>query len=347
MQELIKPARLRAGDKVAAVSLSWGAAGNPDIRWRYELGKRRMEELFGLKVVEMPHTLAPEQYVSDHPEARAADLMEAFSDRSIRAVFNVIGGSDSIRMLPYVDFSVLRGSPKIFTGYSDGTVTDFFCLKAGIASFYGAHVLNDFGEPGQMHPYTRRMVRRMLFDGGPVGEIEACGMVSATELPWSEKAQPLRRHFVPDTGYRPLQGGRGRGRLMGGCFEVFSDVWALFPPAEAWDGVILFYEVCGKPSAEKYREGLRRFGRAGILARISGLLMGKPLGGRGLEALYDRVTLEVLAEYGRGDLPVLSNASFGHNCPSGIIPMGALAEIDGEEGRFVILENTVTEYAHI
>ena len=341
MRKLIKPARLRPGDKAAAVSLSWGAAGEPDIRWRYELGKKRMEEEFGLRVVEMPHTLAPAKYVSDHPEARAADLMEAFSDKSIRAVFNVIGGSDSIRMLPFLDFSVLRDNPKIFTGYSDGTVTDFFCLHAGLASFYGAHVLNDFGEPGQMHPYTRRMVKRMLFDPSPVGDIETCGMVSRSELPWSEKAQPARRYFVPDTGYRPLRGGVAEGRLLGGCFEVFPDVWELFPPPEEWENVIFFFEVCGTPTEERYRARLRKYGEMGILQRISGLLMGKPLGGPAAERLYDRVTLEVLEEYGRGDLPVLSNASFGHNCPSGIIPMGALARIDCERGAFSILENTV------
>jgi muramoyltetrapeptide carboxypeptidase LdcA involved in peptidoglycan recycling len=51
------------------------------------------------------------------------------------------------------------------------------------------------------------------------------------------------------------------------------------------------------------------------------------------------VTLEVLAEFGRSDLPVLANASFGHNVPSGVIPMGAMAEIDCEKGKFTILEN--------
>ena len=68
MLHLHKPQHLKPGDKVATVSLSWGAAGRPDIRWRYELGKRRIEKLFGLQVVEMPHTLAPETYVKDHPE---------------------------------------------------------------------------------------------------------------------------------------------------------------------------------------------------------------------------------------------------------------------------------------
>ena len=65
-----------------------------------------METLFGLQVVEMAHTLAPERYVSEHPEKRAEDLMTAFADDSIRAIFGVIGGSDSIRMLPYLDFDL-------------------------------------------------------------------------------------------------------------------------------------------------------------------------------------------------------------------------------------------------
>lgn len=343
MLKLKKPGCLHPGDRVATVSLSWGAAGDPEIYWRYALGKQRLEQEFGLQVVEMPHTLAPTDYVSAHPEARAADLMQAMCDDSIRAVFNVIGGNDSIRMLPYLDFDALAKHPKIFTGYSDGTVTDYICMKAGFSSFYGAHVLNDFAEPGQMPPYIRRLVRKMMFETEPVGEIPACAVTDAGDLSWREKDQPQRRCYVPDTGYRCLQPGKARGTLIGGCFEVFEDLknTVLFPEPEAFDGSIFFYEVCGEPDEEKYRRRLRYYGEQGILQRISGLLMGKPLGGRAKELLYDRVTREVLAEYGRDDLPVLSNASFGHNSPSGVIPMGAMAEIDCDTGRFTVLEPTV------
>ena len=341
MLTLNKPPRLRPGDKAALVSLSWGAAGRPDIRWRYELGKRRLEEQFGLRVVEMPHTCAPEDDVSAHPEDRAADLMAAFADDSVKAVFNVIGGSDSIRMLPYIDFDLLRAHPKIFTGYSDGTVTDFICMKAGLRSFYGAHVLNDFGEPGEMPPYTAELVRRMLFSGETVGDVAASPVVSERETAWDDPA--ARRVYGPDFGYVPLQGGKARGPLIGGCFEVFEDLkdTVLFPPLSDFDGAVFFYEVCGQPGEEKYRARLRWYGERGVLARVGGLLMGKPLGGRPCFDLYNRVTREVLAEYGRADLPVLTNASFGHNSPSGVIPMGALAEIDCDAGTFAVLESTV------
>ena len=65
MKQLIKPPRLNAGDKVAAVSLSGGAAGEEAINWRYQQGKQRLEKLFGLKVVEMAHTLKGASYVYD------------------------------------------------------------------------------------------------------------------------------------------------------------------------------------------------------------------------------------------------------------------------------------------
>ncbi len=54
---MIKPQKLKAGDKVATISLSWGGAG--DIPHRYAAGKQQIEETFGLKVVETKHALKP------------------------------------------------------------------------------------------------------------------------------------------------------------------------------------------------------------------------------------------------------------------------------------------------
>jgi hypothetical protein len=49
--KLIKPQKLKKGDTVATVSLSWGGAGDEGLVWRYNLGKKRLQEVFGLKVV--------------------------------------------------------------------------------------------------------------------------------------------------------------------------------------------------------------------------------------------------------------------------------------------------------
>ena len=89
MKKLKKPNKLNRGDKVALVSLSWGGAGDEDILWRYKQGKERLENIFGLEVVEMEHTLAGTEYVYNHPEKRAEDLMNAFQDKSIKVLLHV------------------------------------------------------------------------------------------------------------------------------------------------------------------------------------------------------------------------------------------------------------------
>jgi len=127
---MLKAARLHAGDKVAAITLSWGGAGL--MPHRYEAGKRQLQDEFGVTVVETPYALRDPQWISRNPQARADDLMQAFADPTIKAIFSMIGGDDSLRILPHIDPGVIRSNPKIFMGYSDTTVTHFACWKAGL-----------------------------------------------------------------------------------------------------------------------------------------------------------------------------------------------------------------------
>ena len=143
---LKKPEKLKQGDKIATVSPSWGGAGDPQLRWRYEQGVQRLKEVFGLEVVSMPYSLKGSEFVYENPQARAEDLMAAFRDESIKGIISNIGGEDSIRLLPHIDFDVIRDNPKIFMGYSDVTIPHLFCHKAGVSSFYGASIMNDFAE---------------------------------------------------------------------------------------------------------------------------------------------------------------------------------------------------------
>lgn len=112
---MIKPVCLHRGDRVAAISLSWGGAGA--FPHRYEVGKRQLEERFGLEVVETRHALRDPDWLAKNPRARADDLMEAFADPSIRGIISIIGGDDSIRLLPFIDDELIRSNPKIFLGW--------------------------------------------------------------------------------------------------------------------------------------------------------------------------------------------------------------------------------------
>ena len=95
---MLKPSRLKPGDKVATVSPSWG--GPSVFPHRYQAGVQQLEAEFGLSVVEMPHALKDADWLAQNPKARADDLMQAFSDPSINGIIATIGGEDSIIALP-------------------------------------------------------------------------------------------------------------------------------------------------------------------------------------------------------------------------------------------------------
>lgn len=111
---MIKPKKIKAGDKVATVSLSWG--GPAVFPQRYETGINQLMETFDVAVVEMPHTLSDATWLQKNPRARADDLMQAFSDSSINAIISTIGGDDSIRILPFLDLDIIRSNPKNLYG---------------------------------------------------------------------------------------------------------------------------------------------------------------------------------------------------------------------------------------
>ncbi|WP_290906719.1 LD-carboxypeptidase [Eubacterium sp.] len=160
---MIKPNALQKGDKIAVVSLSWGGLGDKDLIHKYYIAKDRLENDFGLEVVAMPNALKGSKFVYNHPELRAKDLMDAFKDESIKGIFCAIGGSDSVRLLPYIDYDVIRNNPKIFMGYSDTTVNHFMIRKAGLVSYYGPSVMCEFGEYVKMFYYTKKAVENILF----------------------------------------------------------------------------------------------------------------------------------------------------------------------------------------
>jgi muramoyltetrapeptide carboxypeptidase LdcA involved in peptidoglycan recycling len=343
--KLIKPKRLKAGDKVATVSLSWGGAGDSDILWRYEIGKKRLEEEFGLKVVEMPHTLSGYEYIYNHPEKRAEDLMMAFKDPSIKGIFTCIGGDESVRILPYIDYDVIKNNPKVFIGYSDTTVSHFICLKAGISSFYGPAILSEFAENVEMFEYTKGWLDKVLFHNKPIGIVEPSPIWTSEFLTWEEKNKNIKRKVNINDGYELLQGkGKVQGSLIGGCIEVLEMIkeTKVWPKLKTWENCILFFETSEEKPKPTYLEyWLRNYGSQGILQKAKGIIFGKPYNNMHYEEYKSAILKVVRDELKLYDLPILYNMNFGHTSPIITIPYGAKAEIDCENKQFSILESGV------
>jgi muramoyltetrapeptide carboxypeptidase LdcA involved in peptidoglycan recycling len=347
---MLKARKLRPGDKVAAVSPSWGGPGT--FPARYQIGKQQLQAEFGLEVVEARHALADPDWLYKHPEARADDLMDAFADPTISAIITTIGGDDSIRLLRHLDLAVIRAHPKVFLGFSDTTVTHLACFTAGLTSFYGPSIMAGFAENGGIFSYTADSVRQTLFSSRPPGLVPPNLTGWTVELlDWAVPDNQARhRQLRPSSGWRWLQGsGMWQGRLIGGCLEVLE--WlkgtAVWPGSDAWQDAILFLETSEEaPPPSAVIRALRSYAALGIIDRLAGVLFGRP-GGQVPEeefGAYDAALLQVIRdEQGRDDLPVVSRMDFGHTDPMMVLPYGVLARLDCDRQQFVLLDNAVVD----
>jgi muramoyltetrapeptide carboxypeptidase LdcA involved in peptidoglycan recycling len=349
MQQLIKPPKLNPGDKIAAVTLSWGGPGT--FPYRFDVGKERLKEIFGVHLVPTQHALKNAEWIYQNPKARADDLMEAFLDPSIKGIISNIGGEDSIRLIPFVDLNIIKTNPKVFMGYSDTTVTHFMCLKAGLSSFYGPAVMTAFAENVAMHDYTIQGIQRTLFSSEAIHVIPNNKEGWTKEfLDWAdEKNQCIKRVLNPPTGWNFI-GDKAhvcKGRLIGGCLDSLQSLngTELWPSLSTWDQAILFLETSEQgmePSA--VTRFMRNLGAQGILDRLEGILLSKP-GGQYIKPArfpeYDQAVLKVFEEYKMPLIPIVTGMDFGHSDPMWTLPYGPMTEINPEKKTVTILENGV------
>lgn len=343
---MIKPEALNKGDKVAIVSLSWGGLGDKEFIHKYYIAKKRLEKDFGLEVVVMPNALKGSEYIYNNPEDRAKDLMDAFEDKSIKGIFCAIGGNDTIRILPYINFDIIKHNPKIFMGYSDSTVNHLMMNKAGLVSFYGPTVMCEFGEYVNMFEYTKKAVNDILFKGTPNYKVKPSEYWSKDFVMWDEKNVNVAKKLLPEKrGYEVIQGaGIITGKLLGGCIDVFPMVvgTSIWPSLNNWDGKILLIETSEeKLEPNRVLEYMRNLGAQGILNVIKGIVVGKPQEEKYYDE-YKEMLIKVTNEYGCSNLPILYNVNIGHAYPTGILPLGTDVRIDFDEKELFLEEVPVT-----
>ncbi len=332
---MIKPNLLKKGDRVALVSLSGGLGGEKLFKHRVDLGIKRLKEIFGFEVVIAPNALKGCDFLNSHPEAKASDLMWAIKDDSIKGIFSIIGGADSIKILPYIDLKEITKHPKVFCGFSDSTSVHFMFWNAGVQSFYGPCVMCQFAENVQMHDYTLSAINHALILGDKY-TIESSPKWCGTMLNWiDETNNNILRPMQNEThGLEFLKDKSSQGELIGGCIDVLPEIAnaGLFKNIQ-WQGKILFLEPSDECVApEVLREYLKTLKVANIFDKINGVIFGKPKYEKYYNE-YKTVLLEELTDY---DISLVYNVNFGHEDPITVLPYGALLSIDNKTKKLTI-----------
>ncbi len=340
---MIKPPKLNRGDTIATISPAWGCAGDEDIRWKYELGVKRLEEL-GLHVIAAPNSLKGAAFLEQHPEKRAEDVMWAFEKREVKAIIANIGGNDSHKLLPYLKPEIIQQNPKILCGYSDVMNLHLYCYQLGLSTFYGPNLLTTVAEAGEWHPYSKDWFQKVFFETEAVGEI-------APSKEWSFDAHNHTNpqhtgKYIANQGYERVQGkGVVRGRLFGGhggLMEYDSESPIVLTQEDFADTILFFEDIPEFCDVEYMGEFFDWLGRNGYLQVLKGVIIGKMCTAEPFAPYAEKIRHIVSGKYGLIDMPILYGMNFGHASPICILPYGAEAELDIEKLQFTILESGVS-----
>jgi muramoyltetrapeptide carboxypeptidase len=313
----VKPKRLKAGDTVALVSPSGATA----TRFEVTLVKENMEAL-GFKVKFGDHLLDRYGYLGGTDEDRAADLTAQFADPKVSGIVAMKGGWGCARMLPHLDYDLIRANPKVFIGYSDITALLLgLYAKTGLVGFHGPIGLDPWNS------FTVGWFRRVIMDG------EAVVMRNAADP--TDRLTP-REHRV-----QTIFPGETSGVLLGGCLSIVSTILGT-PYVPSWKDAILFVEDVNE---EIYRidRMLTHLKLAGVLDQARGFIFGRCTDcgpGQG----YGALTLEqVLDDHIKPlGIPAWYGSMIGHIPMKFTIPVGVPARIDAVEGTIALLEPAVS-----
>ena len=314
-----RPQRLKPGDTVGLVAPANATFNTVDL----DIARESLEAL-GLKVRVGGHLRDRHGYLAGHDRDRAADINGFFRDRDVAAVLPIRGGWGSARLLPYLDFDMIRRNPKLVVGYSDVTalLTSLYA-RGGLVTFHGPNGM------GRWDAYSLDYFKRVLFNA------EAVTFANTPRTSDNNVLTPTQNRI------RTITPGTARGTLIGGNLTVLTAIMGS-PYLPSFQGAILFLEDVGEDIYRVDRM-LTTLKLAGVLNQIRGFVFGTCSecgpGDGGFGALtFEELWADHIAPL---KIPAWAGAMIGHGMPQWTVPVGATVEIDATAGSIRMTEPAV------
>jgi len=320
MKTLIKPERLCPGDTVGIIAPSSPPADPMAVDRAVEAVER-----FGFVPKLGENVRERHGFLAGGDRERAADVMQMFTDKQVKAIICLRGGYGAARMLELLDYHVIRRHAKIFSGFSD--ITSLHCAFAKKVNMVTIHapMLNGGLQSKDLKEFTRASFFRTVTEATPAGSIVA---------------------DYDKTNISTVRCGLAEGRLVGGNLSVLcASIGTPFEPL--FKGKILFIEDVNE---QPYRldRMLTQLLNAGVLKQVAGVAVGvnRDCEDDGKDQMMDEYrqsSADVIAERLEPlGVPVVTGLPFGHVEFNATIPVGAHARLDGDNGDLIITEAAVS-----
>ncbi|WP_155593809.1 S66 peptidase family protein [Lysinibacillus cavernae] len=305
---MIHPKALKKGDTIGLLSASGATPSG-----KLQPAIASIEKL-GLKVVVGETCHARHGYLAGSDELRAADVNRMFRDPTIDGVFCIRGGYGATKILPQLDFDMIRANPKVFAGYSDVTALHIALNQlCGFVTYHTPMPSTEFIRQ-EMDDYTWQSFIQQIM----ANEEKALYLENPSEQSMST-----------------LVAGNATGQLIGGNLTLVTA--SLGTPYEIdTRGKILFLEDIDE-SEQRVDRMLTQLKLAGKLDDVAGILLGawtdcgpenpqKPEHSLSLQTIFE----EILVPLGR---PIIADLACGHCLPTMSLPLGSTIMMDADKQR--------------
>ncbi len=319
VRPVVRPPRLRPGDTVGLVNPAGATWSTIDIDI-----VRESFEAMGLKVKVGAHVLERHGYFAGRDDERAADVNAMFGDSSVRGVVCIRGGWGCARILPLVDYDLIRKNPKVLLGYSDITALHHAVhSRTGLVTFHGPVGISEW------NAFNVGWLKRVVFDA------EAVTFANDKSVDVAETLVQREHRTAAITA------GTARGRLLGGNLTVLTTIIGSGYLPDFRDAVLFLEDVGEAP----YRVDrmFQQLKLAGVLNQVKAVVWGTcsdcdPGEGFGSFTIEDVLT-QHLKPLG---VPVWHGAMIGHVARQFTLPCGVEVETDAAAGTIRTLAPAVT-----
>jgi muramoyltetrapeptide carboxypeptidase len=258
-------------------------------------GVKNLEKL-GFKVLnKKPVTTLPST------RRKVVQIHGAFLNEKVEIILAQRGGYSCMKLLPNLDFKLIRNNPKILAGFSDlSALLNVIYERTGLITLHSPMVIN-FSPPSRFTTQSflnavNGFPNRNLFEGVPV---------------------------------KVHRSGIAQGRLKGGNLITLTALIGTQWETDT-DGVILFLEDVDE-KLYKVDRYLTQWILAGKLRKVKGLILGD-FGG-----IKDRDVYHILSSQMKIDFPLVSCPYIGHVRNKITLPVGARVELNARRKTLTLL----------
>lgn len=321
MQKIV-PEKLQKGDKIMVVAPSRGLKLiGADCR---QIAEERFAAM-GLKLEFAPNTNDEnwDMAGSTEPEKRAADIMYAFQDKSVKAIFTVIGGFNSNQIISLLDYEIIKQNPKIICGFSDITaLLNAIHAKTGMEVYYGPHYSSIGMKKGC--EYTLDYLQKILFSDE---EIRVKPSVEWSDDLWFLDQE--NRTFIKNEGWWNIHSGTAEGIIEGGNLCTFNLLLGTEFRPEFQPNTILFIEDDAETDLPNFDRDLQALCHQPDFKNVKALIIGRFQ--KKSEITREKLEFIINNKPELKNMPVLANVDFGHTTPILTIPLGGYAILSETE----------------